>query len=113
IFEFLNGHIGSRIYRTMDQSAFQIVVPHGVWRDALMPMLTGRELAATGPLLRDPARQPTGLLVEALAVSDTPRTGANFPALADWACISAPGGEPPDSPAGWIRRLKPRFAQLQ
>lgn len=96
----------------MTQSEFQLIVPYGVWRDALMPLLARRNLVATGVLTRDPARQPAGLLIDTLAVGATPRNGADFPPLADWVAIGAPAGDPPDSPSAWIERLKPRFAQL-
>jgi hypothetical protein len=89
---------------------FEVIVPFAIWRQAVMPMLTNREMVATGTLLRDPGREPTGLLLGAL--SAVPRTGANFPPLADWLAVAAPGGEPPDQPDGWIRRLQPCFAQL-
>ncbi len=75
-----------------------------------MPMMTQRELVATGPLLRDPGREPTGLLVGELTTM--PHTGADFPPLADWLAVAAPAGEPPDRPDLWIERLQPRFAQL-
>ena len=75
-------------------------------------MLTNRDLVATGMLLRDPGRQPTGLLIGELTTSPTPPTGAAFPPLADWIAIAAPGGQPSNQPDAWIHRLQPCFAQL-
>jgi molybdopterin/thiamine biosynthesis adenylyltransferase len=63
-------------------------------------------------LVRDPSRQPAGLLVEQLTASGPTRTGAAFPPLADWIAVAAPVDEALDDPATWIRRLEPRFAQL-
>jgi ThiF family len=89
---------------------FEVIVPFSAWRQALMPILTQRDLVATGMLLRDPSREPPGLLLGHLAA--TLRTGADFPPLADWIAIASPPGEPPERPDAWIRRLQPRLAQL-
>jgi hypothetical protein len=89
---------------------FELIVPFAFWRQAVMPMLTNHGVIATGSLLRDPGREPTGLLLGELTA--TPRTGTDFPPLGDWIAISAPSGEPPNRPDAWIRRLQPRFAQL-
>jgi hypothetical protein len=89
---------------------FELIAPYTIWRQVVMPMLTNHALTSTGRLLRDPGREPTGLLLGELAA--TPRTGADFPPLGDWIAISAPAGEPPNRPDAWIRRLQPSFAQL-
>lgn len=91
---------------------FEIIVPFAAWRHAVMPMLARRELVATGTLVRDPARQPIGLLAGDLTVSARPRSGADFPLLADWIAVAAPGGEPSAAPEAWLHRLRPSFAQL-
>ena len=36
---------------------FEVIVPFGLWRQAVMPMLAHHELVATGPLVRDPGRE--------------------------------------------------------
>src|SRR5437667_8711519 len=77
-----------------------------------MPMFSNRDLVATGMLLRNPGRQPTGLLISELTATTQPPTGAAFPPLADWIAIAAPQGDLPDQPDAWIRRLQPSFAQM-
>jgi len=91
---------------------FEVIVPFAAWRQAVMPMLTHPDLIATGALVRDPGRQPTGLLIDELTTGARPRTGVDFPPLGDWIAIAAPAGDPPAGPDLWLRRLQPCFAQL-
>jgi molybdopterin/thiamine biosynthesis adenylyltransferase len=92
--------------------AFELIVQFDTWRQAVMPMLANRELVATGRLVRDPRRQPTGLLTNELTSAGPTRTGADFPPLADWVAVAAPADDSLANPGTWIRRLQRRFAQL-
>ena len=92
-------------------SQFEAIASYTTWRQAVMPLLGNHELVATGPLLRDPGRRPTGLLINQLTPNPR-RTGAAYPPLGDWIAVAAPGGEPPADPAAWVQHLEPRFAQL-
>jgi molybdopterin/thiamine biosynthesis adenylyltransferase len=93
-------------------TAYEVIVPFATWRQGLLPLLADRTRVATGPLLRDPGRQPTGLLVEELTVHASPRTGADFAPLADWIAVAAPAEDTAVDPETWLRRLQPRFAQM-
>jgi hypothetical protein len=97
----------------MDTSPlFELIVRFDTWRQAIMPLLANPDLVATGPLVRDPGRQPPGLLADELTTGPPTRTGADYPPLADWVAIAAPAAGGPDDPEPWVRRLQPRFAQL-
>lgn len=91
---------------------FEIIVPFTTWARALTPMLSNRALVATGALIRDPTRDPVGLLVEELRVSAKPPTGGDFPPLGDWLAVAVMNNDARDTPEAWIRRLEPRFAQM-
>src|SRR5262249_38711446 len=90
---------------------FEVIVPFPTWRQAVMPLLANPARVATGTLLRDPGRVPAGLLIDRLAVGNSPRTGSDFSPLADWIAVAAPRDEAALDPESWLRRLQPRFAQ--
>jgi hypothetical protein len=90
---------------------FEIIIPLTVWRPALMRLSANRSQIAVGPFERDPWREPTGLLVSELRLTNQSR-GADYAPMGDWIVVAAPDGEPPANPEAWIQRLEPRFAQM-
>jgi hypothetical protein len=92
-------------------SEYELAAPAEAWRRALQPLFTDRSRWAAGRVVRAPGKELIGLLLPDLSAEPPQRTGKDFLPLSSWAAVAAPPGEPPDSPAEWLARLRPLFGQ--
>jgi hypothetical protein len=92
----------------MSANEYQLILPHAIWRAAVMPLLTGAATLAAGPLRRDPTRTPLGLIVDQLRL-DAPATGNDQAPIADWLVLTT--RDLPHAPDAWRQLLRPWRSQ--
>lgn len=93
------------------QTEIEVAMTSECWSSFMRPLSSDVTLTAFGKLRSGEKAFGQTLIVDEVQINREMPVGDDFAPLTSWIVIGMPGSDAPDSPAEWIDRLNPGFAQ--
>ncbi len=99
----------------MERLEFELILATDQLAAEIQKLAVRSDSYATGLIRFDHGRNPIGVIVESIVLTNSQRAGMRvgneFAPMADWIAVAMPDGPAPERPDEWIRRMKPLYAQ--